>query len=113
MVGARSGSRWSAPGAAICWQPVSLAAMPAAQRATIGYSWSPTITTPGTWIWASLEYAGGSGRIVAEPEEGLSCPADLGLRGLVGTGSCPGPQAQVRQPIPAPTRVGLVKLPER
>src|SRR5258706_452594 len=34
--------------------------MSAAQRATIGYSWSPTITTAGTWIWASLEYAGGS-----------------------------------------------------
>src|SRR5258708_3649144 len=76
MVGARSGSRWSAPGAAI-WQPVSLAAMPAAQRATIGYSWSPTITTAGTWIWASLDYAGGQrgGGGGTDPEAVPDAPA--------------------------------------
>jgi hypothetical protein len=38
MAGTRSGSKWSAPGAAICWQPGILVAMSAAQRATIGYS---------------------------------------------------------------------------
>jgi hypothetical protein len=38
MAGTRSGSKWSAPGAAICWQRGILVAMSAAQRATIGYS---------------------------------------------------------------------------
>ena len=38
MAGTRRGSRWPAPGAAICSQRGMLAAMSAAQRATIGYS---------------------------------------------------------------------------
>jgi len=104
MVGARNGSRWSAPGAAICWQPVSLAAMSAAQR---GHHRVLLVSDDHHGRYLDLGQPGVCGRvgalIVAEPEEGISCPADLGLRGLVGTGSCPGPQAQVGEPIPVPS----------
>jgi hypothetical protein len=34
------------------------------------------------------------------------------MRGLAGTGGCPGPQPQAGEPIPVPSRVELVELPE-
>jgi hypothetical protein len=48
--------------------------------------------------------------VIAEPEVGICCPADLGLRGLVGTGGCPGPQAESGDRVPVPGREELVEL---
>lgn len=48
---------------------------------------------------------------ITDPEEGLSRPTDLSLRGLIGTGSSPGAQAKFGEPLPVPGRAELVELP--